>query len=183
MEISEWVKNNIVEIKDKSYDSIDFSKLKAIKNPNNYDFNTELSFENCSFDHILFPSQLVGKKISFNNCKIGSLNCYGTYFYGGFEMHNCKVLNTTSFECGVHNINPNKFEITECTFAGYADFFDVYFEGPVKIINNSFEGESNLEVYLKFPFGIVEGMSLELSNNIGNLKHFTVNDPIYGNKG
>jgi len=180
MENSEWIKNEKIEIRDKSFDFINFSKLKALKNPNDYDFDTELLFENCSFNDVIFTCLLIGRKISFKNCRIENLSCVGTYFFGGFEMHNCHVLYSTSFESGVHNKSPNIFEITKCTFGGYVDFFDVYFKGPVRITNNTFKGSSNLEVYLKHPFGIEQGMSLTIENNTGNLKRVLDSDPIHG---
>lgn len=147
-------------------------------NGEEYDFNTELTFINCSIDIFNSATLLVGKTIRFKNCQIGDLFCYSTYFFGGLEVEGCTITRQTSFSAGVHNNRNYPFEVINCRFEGYADFFDVYFSGPVRIVGNSFTGGTNLNIYLQVPFGIDEGIPCLVANNLGDLSKYADDDPM-----
>jgi len=141
-------------------------------------FNTELTFINCSIDIFNSATLLIGKKIRFVNCEIGDFFCYSTYFFGGLEMEECTITRQTSFSAGVHNNRNCPFEIINCRFEGYADFNDVYFSGPVKIVGNQFTGGTNLNIYLQVPFGIDDGIPCMVEDNFGDLSKYADDDPM-----
>ena len=146
-------------------------------------FDTELHFENCNIESINATCLYLGKKITIENCVINELGFFATYFFGGFEMRNCKVKDWASFEAGVHNLFPNEFIIDSCTFDCYVDFFDVYFEGTTRIINNKFLGGSNIGIYGKETAAFKgKGAEYIFENNEGNIKLVTEDDPFYGSK-
>ncbi|WP_375560061.1 hypothetical protein ACE193_20435 [Bernardetia sp. OM2101] len=168
IEIKEWTKYKKLEFKDQKLGDIDLSLLDSIDN-NFFDFDTELVFENCEIKLFNAVCICLEKSITFINCRIDELYCHATYFCGGFSMTNTIISKHSTFDCGGHNIAPNEFIIDNCVFNGYCDFFDVYFDGKVKITDNFFNRGTNLEMYLASPYGIKEGMPLILENNKGNL--------------
>lgn len=176
-DIKDWIKHGRLEFQNQELGSINLTKVKALPNPENYDFNTELVFSNCKIESFNATVQFVGKPIIFRNCEIGAIWCHATYFFAGLEMVNCTVNEASTFDCGVHNLNPNIFIIDNCTFHGHLDFFDVYFEGPVQITNNDFKEGSSIKLYLDVPHGIKEGMPFKVENNKGQLDKYAESDP------
>ncbi len=177
-DVSTWIDHESLAFSDSYFELINLNDCVARPNSNNYDFNTELVFTNCTIDTFSVPARMVGKKISFHKCRIGNLMCSWSYFFEGVQIHDCTVLGETSFNAGVHNQAPNRFEILRSTFEGYVDFFDVYFKGPVVISKNDFKGGTNLGIYLKVPFGIDEGIPCLVEDNLGDLSKYADDDPM-----
>lgn len=172
-----WINHERLEFKNQNLGSIDLTSVKALPNPNKYDFNTELIFDNCTIESFNATVQLIGKPIIFRDCKIGGIWCHATYFFAGLEITNCTIKEASTFDCGVHNQQPNKFIIDNCIFDEHLDFFDVYFEGPVEITNNEFKNGTSIELYLAVPYGIKEGIPFKIENNKGQLDKYAENDP------
>lgn len=177
IDYQEWSNHARLEFNDQAFDEVNLDNCKATPNPDNYDFNTELIFKSCKIAYINATTLQIGKKITLVNCKIGGFCFYATYFYRGFEMRNCEVKEASTFDCGVHNLDPHEFIIDNCSFEGYLDFFDIYFSGPVRITNNKFKQATNIGIYLGVPYGIDEGVSYVLENNQGRLDKYADNDP------
>lgn len=177
LDTNSWKDRERVEFKDETFGVISIPSFDLAPD---LSFNTELHFENCILDELNATCLLLGKRISLRNCTIkNGMGFYSTYFFGGFEMYNCKIQGDVTFSCGVHNLHPNRFALDNCSFENYVDFFDVYFEGPTIITSNKFVGGSNLELYL----GNAGADSLlEVSSNEGNLKMTTNDDPFFAEK-
>jgi len=176
-DVKDWIKYERLEFKNQNLGSIDLTSVKAKPNPNQYDFNTELVFENCRIESFNATVPLIGKPIFFRECKIGAIWCQETYFFAGLKMSNCMISEVSRFDCGVHNIQPNKFIIDNCIFNEHLDFFDVYFEGPVRITDNVFKNGTSIHLYLAVPYGIKEGIPFQVKNNTGQLDKYAENDP------
>lgn len=172
-----WSNHEKLEFQNQHFGDIDLTFIKAKPNPDNFDFNTELIFENCRIKSFNAPTLCLGRPIIFKNCKIERLSCFSTYFFGGLKMTNCTIAKPSTFDCGVHNINPNEFIIDNCTFFGHLDFFDVYFGGPVIITNNDFRQGTSIALYLNDSLGIEENLSFIIKNNKGKLDKYADNDP------
>ena len=151
--------------------------LSIIAKPNKegFDFNTELNFLDCSIGSFIAPTLLLGGKIRFENCTINELSCHATYFHGGLEIINCLIIKESQFDCGGHNKSPNEVIIDNCQFNEFANFFDIYYEGPVTITNNKFKKGTNIGFYLGVPYGVKEGIRFKIENNKGQMD-LTEND-------
>lgn len=178
----DWINHDKLEFCSQDFGDINLTAIKAKPNADNFDFNTELHFDNCSIKSFNATVQVLGRLISFKDCKIGGIYCHAAYFFGGLVMENCVVNEPSTFDCGVHNQNPNEFVIDNCIFNGHLDFFDVYFEGPVRIINNNFRQGTSIALYLAVPYGIKEGLSFTLEANIGQLDKYADSDPFNNKK-
>ena len=176
-DIESWINHERLEFKNQNLGIINLTSVQALPNPNKYDFNTELVFENCTIESFNATVQLIGKPIIFRNCKIGAIWCHATYFFAGLAMANCIISEASTFDCGVHNIQPYEFIIDNCIFNGHLNFFDVYFEGPVQITNNEFRKGTSINLYLAVPYGIKEGIPFKVENNKGQLDKYAENDP------
>jgi hypothetical protein len=165
---SDWIKKDFLQFENQNFGDIDLTNCKALPNQYNFDFNTELRFINCKIKTFNIATAVVGKQITFKDCSIGYLQCYATYFCGGLSLTN-STLGGAQFDCGVHNIDPHTFIISNCRFDNFVGFFDVYFEGPVIIAENNFIGGTNIQLYLGVPYGIKAGIPYLLDNNKGQL--------------
>ena len=173
-EIIKWADFDRLEFQNENFDNIDLTSLKQSKN---LDFNTELLFKNCNIDSFGDTIKVYTKKITFTDCELGHIWFYGTCFSGGLEMKSCSLKDISHFHAIGHNLDPNEFIIDSCTFNDYVDFFDCYFEGPVKIINNDFRQGTNIGIYLQRPFGIKDGIDYIIENNKGDVLKYAENDP------
>ena len=98
-------------------------------------------------------------------------------FDGGFRMKNCTVNGRAVFDAGMHNKAPNEFALENCVFKEFVNFFDVHFDGPVKVTDNKFVKGTNLCIYLSPPIGIVAGQSILIEGNSGDLSLYAIDDP------
>ena len=174
-EIIKWTDFDRLEFQNERFDNID---LTSIEQSNNFDFNTELIFKNCKIGNIGDTIKVYTKKISFIACELGNIWFYGTCFSGGLEMKNCSIKDYCYFNAIGYNLDPNAFIIDSCVFNDFADFFDCYFEGPVKITNNDFRHGTNIGIYLKPPFGIKDSIEFIIENNRGDISRYADNDPV-----
>jgi hypothetical protein len=152
---------------------VDLWKL-LLKN-DDYLIATELTFVNCNISTFNSTCKYISKKVKFLDCKISSLICHATYFFGGFEIINSIISGKSTFDCGVHNAITSDFIITGSTFKDHVDFFDTYFDGPVTIVNNNFEKGTSLGLYINTALNTSCINSIE--NNKGDLFVFEENDP------
>lgn len=158
---------------------IDLTAISSLPNPNHFDFNTELIFEDCTINSFNASTRTLGRPITFKRCKIGAIWCHGTYFHGGLNLLESVVDEFSSFDCGVHNWAPNKFVINHCVFHDFLDFFDVFFQGPIEITNNDFKAGTNINLYIDAPYGREKGTPVRIENNRGQLDKYADRDPTY----
>lgn len=168
--IATWSDHERIVFQDTHFDQIDLFDAKKPSADNSNDFNTELVFRNCTIGSFQAATLLLGKHVTFENCSIGFLSCFATYFFGGLRIENCVVKEESSFDSGVHNLDPHAFEIIGSTFEGFVEFFDVLFLGPVNISRNQFKAGTNLLRYLKVPYGIAEGIPCVTEGNVGEME-------------
>jgi hypothetical protein len=178
MEIKNWSEQERLEFLNQEFDQIFLNNCIAKPHPDNFDFNAELYFENCKIKSFGLVMVYTVGRIEFNNCSFEEINCIAPMFAGGFVMRNCRVEGEAIFDAGAHNRAPNKFIIDSCMFKDYVDFFDVQFDGPVKISNNKFLKGSNLCIYLAPPLGILAGQEVLIENNTGDLFLYREDDPM-----
>lgn len=169
MKITNSTKDDKLEFNNESFFTIDLLSHKAKSNNEGFDFNTELVFVDCTIQSFVAPTLLLGRKIRFKNCTIDEFSCHATYFHGGLEIINCQINNESYFDCGGHNKFPNEVIIDNCQFNEFVNFFDIYYEGPVRITNNKFQKGTNLGFYLGVPYGIKEGVAFTIENNLGQM--------------
>ena len=177
--LATWNNREKLEFKNQSLGDIDLSKCTETPNSNGYDLNTELIFEDCEIGVFNAACLRLEKKVTFRNCHIQQLFCHATYFHGGLLLENSTVETASRFDCGVHNDSPNAFIIEACTFNGHLDFFDVYFGGPVRVVNNEFREGTSLGLYA-FPASesnSKEGVTIHVEGNLGALDAFAQDDP------
>ncbi len=167
--LSDWSKHESLVFNDMHFASVNLRDAIRPWGQDGVDFNTELTFHNCTIDAVCAECTVIGKKITFNKCRIGFLSCYATYFLGGLEIEDCHIEKESSFSAGGHNQNPHVFKISRSTFEDHVDFFDIWFLGPVRITDNHFKQGTNLGIYLKVPVGIAEGMPYDTHGNTGDL--------------
>jgi hypothetical protein len=175
---SEMTNIEPLEFRDRNFGDLALSLGSSFSQAKHFDPNTTaLIFDNCRMESFTAVAQVFNKPVQLNNCTIGWLGCHGTWFHGGFQMTNCLIEEPSTFDGGVHNMHPNEFIIDHCIFNGHVDFFDVWFEGPVRITNNHFREGTSIALYLKVPNGIKEGIPFSLENNKGELYKYAENDP------
>lgn len=177
MEIEKWSEHERLEFRNQEFDHIFLNDSHAKPNPQNFDFNTELYFENCKIKSFGLVMICTGRLIEFIDCSFGEITCISPMFDGGFRMNNCTVSGKTMFDAGMHNKSPNEFTLENCVFSEFVDFFDVKFDGPVHITNNKFLKGTNLCIYLSPPIGIAEGQKVLIDGNSGELSLYAVDDP------
>lgn len=173
-----WATMPSMVFEDVHFDLLSLHDKGVRSDDEEFDFNTELTFINCSIDTFNSATFFLGKKVTFKNCQVGDLFCYSTYLGGGFEIEDCIITRKTSFMAGVHNNEGCPFKIINCRFEGYVDFYDVYFSGPVKIVGNEFVDGTNLNIYLNVPVGIGEGIPCLVESNLGDMSKYADDDPL-----
>lgn len=167
-----------MKFNNQDFEVFDLTDFQTYPNSENSTFNTEIIFENCNIKSFIASTRQIGQPVIFNNCKIGSILCHSTYFFGGLKMTDSIIQQKSTFDCGGHNFDPFEFIIDNCTFHKHLDFFDVYFGGPVQITNNNFKAGTSINLYLNTNFAIKDGATFNIKNNKGNLNTYADNDPL-----
>ena len=89
IDTNSWKDRERIRIKDETFGVIGIPSFDLAPD---LSFNTELHFENCIIDELNATCLLLGKRIVLRNCTIrNGMGFYSTYFFGGFEMYNCKI--------------------------------------------------------------------------------------------
>jgi hypothetical protein len=88
---------------------------------------------------INFKKQVVIRNSHIEKCDFGF-----AYFTGGLLITNSVFYSDLDFQCGGHNKQENKIELTDNDFRGFANFFDCIYNGPVIVKRNKFKLGTNL---------------------------------------
>jgi hypothetical protein len=133
-------------------------------------FNKSIILENCIVEYIEGISSQFLKKLEFRNSNFKLCDFTFTYFLGGLDLDCCVFENYLDFQAGGHNKSNSLFSITNCTFKGFVNFFDCWYESQVVIQSNHFIKGTNLlgkdrETGIKTRFDILP----TVENNVGKL--------------
>ena len=85
---------------------------------------------------------LFEKPVRIKNCSIEKLDLLATYFLGGLEITNCRILCDVNWQSGGHNRQP--IQIVDSEFLGFLDTEDCIFEAEVSLQTVKIPKGSNL---------------------------------------
>jgi len=117
---------------------LDFKRLFASS-----EISSKIEIVDCDLSEIHAECVLFSEKVVILDSTVESLSMVSTYFAGGLELRSCNIRDA-DFQMGGHNLGESVFQIRNCRFAGFANFFDCMFSGPVVIDHCHFEGGTNL---------------------------------------
>jgi hypothetical protein len=143
----------------------------------------------CEGDDLRVPVRLTGcrlrrldaacvqfhEPVVLEGCTVESPACFfATYFLAGLRVQGCTFSSALDFQCGGHNQGGSAILLADCTFRGFVNFFDCWFEGPVVVRRCHFQGGTNLlgnkgqpyEVRFDVP-PVIEGNEGELGRDGG----------------
>lgn len=87
-----------------------------------------------------FQKQVVLDESEFRE----DVSFHASYFIAGFVARHCHFHHSLDFQSGGHNKGDREFRLEACSFDGFVNFFDCWFEAPVVIKACVFGGGTNL---------------------------------------
>jgi hypothetical protein len=138
-------------------------KLEGIDN-----FDKSLIASNSIFEYLNALSSQFTQLIKLSNCELRKCDFTFSYFLGGLEIDNCVFENYLDFQAGGHNKDGKAVSINNCTFKGFVNFFDCWYESEFIISENDFQKGTNI---LGKPNGIPVTFDVSpiIENNKGQL--------------
>ncbi len=94
---------------------------------------------------------------------------YGSYFFAGLHIKGSAFSCALSFLAGGHNRDGAEFRLEDSRWAGFVEFFDCWFEGPVRIQGCTFEKGTDLLGNIGQPFEVQFDVRPMIENNIGQM--------------
>ncbi len=114
----------------------------------------------CDGDDVRVPIRLAGCRLAglsaacvqihepvvLERCTVESAEgtFFAAYFLAGLHITGCSLQSAVDFQCGGHNKAPRAVLVEDSTFAGFVNFLDCWFEGPVVVRRCRFEVGTNL---------------------------------------
>ncbi|HEY3383287.1 MAG TPA: hypothetical protein VGK32_16060 [Vicinamibacterales bacterium] len=94
---------------------------------------------------------------------------FATYFLAGLTMRGCVFEDTVDFQCGGHNRNGSAIILEGCTFRGFVNFYDCWFEGPFAARRCDFQAGTNLRGNRGKPFQVQFDVTPEVAEVTGTI--------------
>ncbi len=119
-------------------------KLPYDKANNNDDIYQRIIISNSRIENLESAFKSFYFPVEINNSVIEKCDFYATSFFAGLKLANSIFEHTILFQSGGHNKNNALVQIENCTFEGFVDFADCWYEGVVVIRGNKFLQGTNL---------------------------------------
>lgn len=104
-----------------------------------------ITIRDCTIDSIDGSHCQFSEPVVLDNVVIlRDTSFFASYFFAGVHIRRSQFGGTLDFQCGGHNKGTNQFLLDGCQFAGFVNFFDCWFEGPVIVRECRFRSGSNL---------------------------------------
>jgi hypothetical protein len=139
----------------------------------------------CDGDDLCVPVRLAGCRLAglsaacvqfhdpvvLKHCTVESAEgaFFAAYFLAGLHLSGCSFQSAVDFQCGGHNKAPRAVLIEDTTFAGFVNFLDCWFEGPVAVRRCRFEAGTNLLGNKGRPYEVQFDLPPVIEGNHGDL--------------
>ena len=129
----------------------------------------EIRCTDCRFDSFCASFARFKRHVRFERCSFQYGDFYAAYFLQGLYVSACEFNTGATFQSGGHNAKDCNFEIRDSVFQDFADFEDVWFEGPVIIDNVDFRDGTNLLGNVNTPMQVTYDYPPIIENTQGSL--------------
>jgi hypothetical protein len=117
--------------------------------------NVPVLFLDCHLGGLLAPVLEFSEPVVLERTVIrGAVSFPSGYFLRGLRVGACRFESDADFACGGHNAEDAAFALIDSHFAGFVNFFDCWFQGPVEVRRCAFAGGTNLRGNTRQPYEV-----------------------------